>query len=85
MWKNVIIFGDDISSSVYIGNKTKDILIHGEGAAQGLDDITLTAKAKYPINLTQLGRRFVYIKIEATISYLLMLQKFINCVYTVFK
>ena len=70
---------------MYIGNKNKDILIHGEGPTQGLDDTTLTAKAKYRINLKQLGRRFVYIKMKATISYLLMLHKFINCVYTVFK
>ena len=70
---------------MYIGNKNKDILIHGEGPTQGLDDTTLTAKAKYRITLKQLGSRFVYIKMEATISYLLMLHKFINCVYTVFK
>ena len=30
MWKNVIIFGADMSSSVHIDNKGKDILILGE-------------------------------------------------------
>ena len=48
-----------MSSSVYIDNKHKDILILGEGTIQGLDDTTLTAEAKYPINFTQSGKRFV--------------------------
>ena len=45
---NVIIFGADMSSSV-----NKDILILGEEPTQGLDDTTLTAEAKYPINFMQ--------------------------------
>ena len=57
--KNVIIFGADMSSSVHVDNKGKDILILGEGPTQGLDDTTLTAEAKYPINFTQSGKRFV--------------------------
>ena len=57
--KNVIIFGIDMNSSVDIDNKGKDILILGEGPTQGLDDTTLKAEAKYPINFTQSGRRFV--------------------------
>ena len=57
--KNVIIFGADMSSSVHVDNKGKDILIIGEGPTQGLDDTTLTAEAKYPINFTQSGKRFV--------------------------
>ena len=32
--KNVIIFGAEMSSSVYIDNKSKDILILGEGPTQ---------------------------------------------------
>ena len=57
--KNVIIFGADMSSSVYVDNKEKDILILGEGPTQGLDDTTLTAEAKYPINFTDSNRRTV--------------------------
>ena len=57
--KNAIIFGADMNSSVHIDNKRKDILILGEGPTQGLDDTTLTAEAKYPINFTQSGKRFV--------------------------
>ena len=59
MEKNVIIFGADMSSTVHIDNKSKDILILIEGPTQGLDDTTLIAEAKYPINFTQLRNRFV--------------------------
>ena len=57
--KIVIIFGADMNSSVHVDNKGKDILILGEGPTQGLDDTKLTAEAKYPINFTQSGKRFV--------------------------
>ena len=45
--KNVIIFGADMSSSVHVDNKGKDILILGEGPTQGLDDTTLIAEVKH--------------------------------------
>ena len=57
MGKN-IIFGVDISSSLHIDNKNKNI-IFGEEPTKGLDDTTLTADAKYPINFTQPRKRFV--------------------------
>ena len=47
-----------MSSSVHVDNKNKDIIILGEGPTQGLDDMTLTAEAKYPINFTQPKKRF---------------------------
>ena len=53
MGKNVIIFGADMSSSVDINNKRKDILILGEGSTQGLDDTTLTAETQYQINFSR--------------------------------
>ena len=59
MGRNVIIFGANMTSSVHIDNKNKDILILGEGPTQDLDDTTLTAKAKYPINFTQPKKRYV--------------------------
>ena len=78
MKRNVIICGADMSSSV--DNKGKDIFILGEEPTQGLDDMTLTAEAKYLINFTQPNKRFVlslhYNK--RTVSYLLMPQKYIN-------
>ena len=36
--KNVMIFGADMSPSVHIDNKSKDLLLLGEEPAQGLDD-----------------------------------------------
>ena len=62
LWKIVIIFGADMSSSVNVNNKEKDILILGEGPTQELDDTTLTGEAKYPqFYFTQSGNRFVLI------------------------
>ena len=48
-----------MSSSGNFDNKGKDILILDERPTQGLDDTTLAAEEKYPINFTQLGARFV--------------------------
>ena len=59
--KNVIIFGVDLSSSVHIDNKGKDILILGIGPTQGLDDTTLTAEAQYSINFSISNRKFYLI------------------------
>ena len=59
MGKNVIIFGADMSSSLHIDNKNEDISIPGEGPTQGLDDVTLPAETKYPINFTQ-SRKDLY-------------------------
>ena len=41
--QNVLIFGADMSSSIHIDNKKKDILVLGRGPTQGLES-TLTAK-----------------------------------------
>ena len=49
--QNVLIFGVDMSSSVHIDNKKKNILILGIGSAQGLEH-TLTAEKTYSINFT---------------------------------
>ena len=57
--KNVIICRADMSSSVHIDNKNKDVLILGDVPTQELDDTTLTAEVKYPINFTQWRKRFV--------------------------
>ena len=78
--KNVIIFGADMSSSVYVDNKGKYILIFGGRPTQGLDDMTLTAEAIYPIDFTQSGKRFALsVHYNGSNSfYLLMLQKYIN-------
>ena len=57
--KNVIIFGIDMSSSVHIDNKGKDILILGKGPTQELDYIMLTAEAQYSIIFQNEIKNFV--------------------------
>ena len=57
--KNVIIFGVDMSSSVHIHKKKKDILILGIGPTQRLDDTTLTAESQYSINFSRSNRKFL--------------------------
>ena len=59
MEKNIIIFGVDMSSSMHIDKKKKDIVIVGEGPTHRLGNTTLRTEARYPINFTQLGKRFV--------------------------
>ena len=44
--QNILIFGIDMSSFVYIDNKKKNILVFGKGPAQGLEH-TLTAEKIY--------------------------------------
>ena len=56
--RNAIIFGVDMSPSAHIDNKKKDILILGEGPAQGLDDATLTGEEIYSINFTEHNKKF---------------------------
>ena len=56
--KNVIIFRSDMSSSVQIDNKKKNISILGQGPIQGLDDTALTAEVQYSINFPRSNRKF---------------------------
>ena len=56
--KNIIIFVVDMSSSVHIDNKKKDILILGIGPTQGLVDTTLTAENQYSISFSRSNRKF---------------------------
>ena len=56
--KNVIVFGVDISPSVYIDKKKKDILILCKDSTQGLNDTQLTAEAQYSINFSRSNRKF---------------------------
>ena len=48
-----------MSSYVRIDNKGKDILISGKEPTERLDDTTLKAEAKYPINFTHSRKIFV--------------------------
>ena len=75
-----------MSFSAHIDNKKKDILVLGKGPIQVLEH-TLTAEKMYSINFTEKNKKFfalknslqkVYITIEKIVTYLLMVQKFIN-------
>ena len=75
--KNVIIFTEDMSSSVHLDSKKKDILILGEVPTQALDDTTLTAEKSYSINFTEPRKKFcLSLHYNGANSYLLML--FVN-------
>ena len=53
--RNCIIFAVDMSSSVHIDNKKKDILILGKGPTQGLNG---TAEKLYSINFSENNKTF---------------------------
>ena len=53
------LFWADMSSSVHIDNKNKDISVLGEGPTQRLDETILITEEWHPISFTQLGKRFV--------------------------
>ena len=43
---------------MHVDNKNRNISVLVEGPTQRLDNTTITAEAKYPINFTKSGRRF---------------------------
>ena len=55
--QNVLIFGADMSISIHIDNKKKDILLLGRRPTQGLES-TLTAEKMYSINFTVTKKKF---------------------------
>ena len=50
--RNVVISGVDMSSSVHVDNKGKDISVPGKGPMHGLGEHSLTAEKLYSVNLT---------------------------------
>ena len=55
--QNVLIFGADMSTSIHIDNKGKDILVLGRGPTQRLES-TLTTEKMYSINFTVTKKKF---------------------------
>ena len=53
----MLIFGSDMSTSVHIDNKGKDILVFGRRPTQGLES-TLTAEKMYSINFAVTKKKF---------------------------
>ena len=56
--RNCIIFGTDITSSVHVDNKKKDIVIVVEEPTQGLDGTTLAFERIYSINFIENNKKF---------------------------
>ena len=52
-WKNIIIFGVDNCSPVHIDDRNKNIFVLVEESTQSIDNATVTADAKYPINCAE--------------------------------
>ena len=60
VWQKMSLFFEtDMSSSVHIDNKSKNILIFGERPTYRLDDTTLTAEAIYPIDFTHPNKKSI--------------------------
>ena len=56
--KMPLFFGVDMSSSLHIDNKEKDISVLGKGPTQELVNTLLTAEAQYSINFSRSNREF---------------------------
>ena len=56
--ENVINFAVDMSPSVHVDNKKKDILLIGKGLTQRLGEHSLTAAKMYSINFTVTRNKF---------------------------
>ena len=77
--QNVLIFIADMSTSIHIDNKKKEILVLGRGPTQGLES-TLTAEKMYSINFTVIKKKFCLSLHynRGIVIYLFMVQKFVN-------
>ena len=60
--KNYIIFGVDMSSSVDVNNKNKDILILGKRQTKGLDSTSLTAEMEETIFYSLMPQKYITLK-----------------------
>ena len=57
--RNVLIFGADMSFSIYRTNRANYIYIMGDGPTQGINDTTICSEKKYFINFTEPNVKFV--------------------------
>ena len=75
-----MIFGVDVSSSIHVDNKKKDILILGKGPTQGLGKHSLSAEKMYSVNFTVTRKNFrLSLHYNGANSYLFVLL--INGIY----
>ena len=54
----MLIFGADMSTSIHVDNKKKDILVLGTGPTHRLES-TFTAEKMYSINFTVTKKKFL--------------------------
>ena len=57
--RNVLIFGVDMSFSIYATNRANNIYVMGDGLTQGIHDTTLYAEKSYWRNFTDPGKIIV--------------------------
>ena len=57
--KNVIIFGVDMSFSIYATNRANNISVMGKDFFQGINDTTIYAEKLFHNNFTEFGAKFV--------------------------
>ena len=57
--RNVLIFGADMSFSVYATNRANHIYVMGTGLTQGIHDTTLYAENNFYRNFTDPGKKFM--------------------------
>ena len=57
--RNVLIFGADMSFSIYSTNKANNIYVLGKDFVQGINDTTLYAEKIYKTNFTEPNKKFV--------------------------
>ena len=57
--KNVIIFGVDMSSSIYVTNRANNIYVVGKDFIQGINNTTIYAENLFHNNFTEFGLKFV--------------------------
>ena len=57
--RNVLIFGADMSFSVHVTNRAKNIYVMGTGLTQGIHDTTLYAEKNFYRNFTDFGKKFM--------------------------
>ena len=72
--RNVITFGVDMSSSIKIDNRKKDILILGKGPTKGLEH-TLSVENMYSINFTEDHKKICWSLHNGANSYLFVNSK----------
>ena len=58
--KNIIIFGADMSSSVHVDDRKKNVIL-GKGLTQGLEDNTLTVEKEYCIYFSEQNKRYLFV------------------------